>query len=53
MHLGNGFWYRRGMGIFCIIAGIILICIFIPVWVWSLVLGISLIILGLFFCRAG
>ncbi len=43
---------RRGIGIFCVIAGLILICVFIPIWVWSLILGASLIILGVFFFRS-
>ncbi|MDP2891564.1 MAG: hypothetical protein Q8O09_00305 [Bacillota bacterium] len=45
---------KRWLGLVLIIIGVLIICIFIPVWVWCIIFGIALILLGIFFwkCRA-
>jgi hypothetical protein len=42
---------KRVLGIVMLIIGVILICVVIPPWLWCLIIGISVIILGIIFSR--
>ncbi len=42
---------RRVWGIILLVVGVILICLIIPPWLWCLIIGIAIIILGIVFTR--